>query len=294
MQLRPYDIIVVNIVNFLDKVMNIYIKILSIFLICCYAYSNQEPQHKIVNKISFDSPRQINLSKSQIKFKLTNPSAKIEDTIDSNDLPYFWNAQIIQDKDNITISFPQKIIQSGYSALSETSKTTYDDIIIPPGSYSFEIKSADNTSVSDIDLVLDKIPNLESIAEVKLDKFNAPKGASCVGYLKIEARAEMPTPKYSSSIDIIADNSNQPLSEEYINIYNTNSTVKSQIIKLPANYEGIEYTLINSHFYQDQYIYKADQLRNNIIVRCGETTEVKIKYHQEIPSNRRSDARGFR
>ncbi|MBK2142045.1 hypothetical protein IBF23_04170 [Francisella tularensis] len=37
---------------------------LSIFLIYCYAYSNQEPQHKIVNKISFDSPRQINLSKS--------------------------------------------------------------------------------------------------------------------------------------------------------------------------------------------------------------------------------------
>lgn len=109
MQLRPYDIIVVNIVNFLDKVMNIYIKTLSIFLICSYAYSNQEPQHKIVNKISFDSPRQINLSKSQIKFKLTNPSAKIEDTIDSNDLPYFWNAQIIQDKDNITISFPQKL-----------------------------------------------------------------------------------------------------------------------------------------------------------------------------------------
>ncbi|ABI83308.1 hypothetical protein FM755_04920 [Francisella tularensis] len=104
----------------------------------------------------------------------------------------------------------------------------------------------------------------------------------------------MPTPKYSSSIDIIADNSNQPLSEEYINIYNTNSTVKSQIIKLPANYEGTEYILINSHFYQDQYIYKADQLRNNVIVRCGETTEVKIKYYKEIPSNRRSDARGFR
>ncbi|WP_234362502.1 hypothetical protein [Francisella philomiragia] len=113
--------------------MNYFLKLLFTATICfSYGYSNIKTQNNNLYEISFNSQQQINLSKSKIKLTLTDPNVKIKNTISSTNLPYFWDAKIIQSYDNLTISFPRKSIDKGLSVLSRSYQTSNKDIIIPP------------------------------------------------------------------------------------------------------------------------------------------------------------------
>ncbi|QWU99843.1 hypothetical protein [Francisella salimarina] len=275
--------------------MNYIFKTLFIILVCfSSSYPNLKTQANNTYEVSFNSPKQVNLSKSKIELILTNPNVKIKDTISSTNLPYFWNAKVTQRYDNVTISFPRRSIDRGLSVLGKSYQTSNKDIIIPPGNYSFGIKSDSYISVKTTNKDISEVSNSDKLADFELSYYNAPKGSTCVGYLNIDAYAiDMQINNHPSSVDIISENNHSPVIEKNIDVTNSSSKTNAQIIKLPASIEGTPYTLISSYFEHGKYIYYADELRKSIYLKCNKITKVKILYHKEKPKSNILSVKGL-